>query len=57
MNDFGHIRAVLFDFDGLIINSEPFWNKADEEILRRQGKEYTREGKIHMLGKGLRESG
>jgi HAD superfamily hydrolase (TIGR01509 family) len=56
MMELQNIRAGLFDFDGLIINSEPFWEKADEAILREQDKEYTLNARIHMLGKGLRES-
>ena len=29
--------AVIFDIDGLLINSEPLWNKAASEIFRQYG--------------------
>ena len=29
--------AVIFDIDGLLINSEPLWNKAAAEIFRQYG--------------------
>jgi sugar-phosphatase len=29
--------AVIFDIDGLLINSEPLWNKAATEIYRQYG--------------------
>lgn len=29
--------AVIFDIDGLLINSEPLWNKAATEIFRQYG--------------------
>ncbi|MEY3208403.1 MAG: hexitol phosphatase HxpB, partial [Bacteroidota bacterium] len=35
--------AVIFDIDGLLINSEPLWNKAANEIFRQYGILLTKE--------------
>lgn len=35
------IRAVVFDFDGLMFNTEEIFNLSGRELLRRRGKEMT----------------
>jgi sugar-phosphatase len=35
--------AVIFDIDGLLINSEPLWNQAAAEIFRQYGIILTEE--------------
>jgi len=35
--------AVIFDIDGLLINSEPLWNKAATEIFRQYGIQLNEE--------------
>lgn len=35
--------AVIFDIDGLLINSEPLWNKAANEVFRQYGILLTQE--------------
>jgi len=44
--------AVIFDIDGLLINSEPLWNKAANEIFRQYGIQLT-EDQYHLTT-GLR---
>lgn len=35
------IKAVVFDFDGLMFNTEEIFNLSGKELLRRRGKEMT----------------
>lgn len=46
------IKAVIFDMDGLIIDSEPIESKSLEILLRKYGKtpEYQESGLIHTVG-------
>src|SRR5205085_1348932 len=42
------VHAVIFDLDGVLADSEPWWNKIDAQLLREYGKknyhgEYHRE--------------
>jgi len=40
MPDDNPIRAVAFDLDGTLVNSEDLYELAGEEVLRRRGKTY-----------------
>ena len=44
--------AVIFDLDGLLINSEPLWNKAATEIFRQYGIQLSEEQ--YAITTGLR---
>ncbi len=44
------IQAVLFDFNGVIINDEPLHQKAFREVLRAEGVGLTEEDYLSMLG-------
>ena len=37
------LDTVIFDMDGLLIDSEPLWNEAAEEVFGYYGKKLTRE--------------
>ena len=47
-------KAIIFDMDGVIINSEPLYELADVDFLSRKGITYTRESIANiLLGKSL----
>jgi HAD superfamily hydrolase (TIGR01509 family) len=50
------LAAVVFDLDGLIINSEDVYEQADVEVLRRRGKVYDAELRAQMMGRPTAES-
>ena len=50
------IKAVIFDVDGLLIDSEPVWSLADRELLRRRGIVHRDELKTTIVGTGQVES-
>jgi HAD superfamily hydrolase (TIGR01509 family) len=44
------IRAVTFDMDGLMFNTEDLYDYVTNVVLARRGKAYTREQKLKMMG-------
>ena len=50
-------KAIIFDMDGVIINSEPLYELADVDFLSRKGITYNRESIANtLLGKSLRDT-
>ncbi len=45
------IQAVAFDLDGLMFNTEDLYSDVGGEILRRRGKQVTRELLSEMMGR------
>jgi hypothetical protein len=43
-------QAVLFDMDGLFIDSEPDWHAAESEMMRSNGYDWTPEDQLNSLG-------
>ncbi len=56
MNESRKLAAVVFDLDGLIVNSEDVYEQADVEVLRRRGKVYDAELRAQMMGRPTAES-
>ena len=44
------IRAVIFDMDGVLIDSEPFWQESEIEAFGRAGLALTRELCLQTMG-------
>lgn len=56
MPESAKLAAVVFDLDGLIVNSEDVYEQADVEVLRRRGKVYDAELRAQMMGRPTAES-
>lgn len=48
------IRAVIFDLDGVLADSEPWWNEIDATLLAEYGKNYRGEYHRNVLGVSYR---
>ena len=44
------IKAVIFDMDGVLLDSEPFWQEAEIEVFASVGIKLTREQCIETIG-------
>ncbi len=44
------IRAVIFDLDGVLADSEPWWNQIDAKLLAEHGVTYRGEFHQNVLG-------
>lgn len=47
------LAAVLFDMDGTIIDSEPYWIEAENELVEEFGGTWTQEQAYSIVGSGL----
>ncbi len=43
-------RAVVFDLDGLLLDTEVLWHRAEVELFRRHGDEFTFDDKLRVMG-------
>jgi len=50
----GIFRAVIFDLDGLLADSEPWWNQIDAKLLAEYGVTYCGEYHRNVLGVSYR---
>ena len=49
-------RAVLWDMDGTLIDSEPFWMDAETILVHEHGGVWTHEDALQLVGNGLETS-
>jgi HAD superfamily hydrolase (TIGR01509 family) len=52
----GRYAAVVFDMDGLLLDSEPLWVEAEAELLVRHGGVLTEADRIATHGRSIEES-
>ena len=43
-------RAVVFDLDGLLLETEVLWHRAEQRLFARHGAEFTFEDKLTVMG-------
>ena len=49
-------QAVLFDMDGLLIDSEPLWFQVETDVMTRLGGTWTEADQQELLGSSLPNS-
>lgn len=48
-------KAVIFDLDGVLLDTEPLYSRATEEVVARYGRSYSLSLKRRLMGRGARE--
>ncbi|MBZ0281823.1 MAG: HAD family phosphatase [Anaerolineae bacterium] len=43
-------KAIIFDMDGLLVDSEPVWEEAENSVLASYGKTHTPDGRQQLIG-------
>ena len=51
------IKAVIFDMDGVMIDSEPLWEKTERILLSRRNIDYSPEYRDLIVGLNQKDSG
>lgn len=49
-------KAILFDMDGLLVDSEPVWHRAESAVMQAWGAPWTEEHARACTGRGLPET-
>jgi HAD superfamily hydrolase (TIGR01509 family) len=50
-------EAVLFDNDGLLLDTEAVWSRAEQKLFKRRGREFTIEHKRSLVGSSEKLAG
>lgn len=51
------LAAVLWDMDGTLVDTEPYWMEAEETLASAYGKGWTHHDAMQLVGNDLLESG
>ncbi|MFP7833421.1 HAD family hydrolase [Marisediminicola sp. LYQ134] len=49
-------EAVLWDMDGTIVDTEPYWMRAETELIESYGGTWTHDDGLTVVGMGLRDA-
>lgn len=49
----GRFAAAVFDFDGVLVDSEPGWSRAEARLLARRGQLYTETDRLATVGRSI----
>jgi HAD superfamily hydrolase (TIGR01509 family) len=52
----GHPAAVLWDMDGTLVDTEPYWSDVEYEIAARYGGSWSHEHALKLVGNDLIDS-
>lgn len=50
-------RAILWDMDGTLIDTEPYWMEAERDLVESYGGTWSEEQAFELVGNALPESG
>lgn len=51
------MKAVLWDMDGTLVDTEPYWISTEFELAEKYGGSWSREHALNLVGNDLIESG
>jgi len=51
------IEAIIFDMDGLLVDSEPTWDMARKTIVARVGKLWNKQDHFNVMGVLAQQNG
>jgi HAD superfamily hydrolase (TIGR01509 family) len=51
----GGVEAVIFDLDGVIVDSEIWWDEARRDFAAARGKNWTEEDRVAVMGANSRQ--
>lgn len=49
-------RAVLWDMDGTLVDTEPYWMAVETKLVEKHGGVWTHEEALQLVGNGLHDS-
>jgi HAD superfamily hydrolase (TIGR01509 family) len=49
--------AVIFDNDGLLLDTESVWTRAEQDLFERRGKDFTPADKLELVGTSAEVAG
>jgi HAD superfamily hydrolase (TIGR01509 family) len=47
------LQAVMFDMDGLLVDTEPLWFEAESQVMARLGGSWSHADQAHLIGGSL----